>query len=327
MAVTTYNTEHLIEAEVYSDELKKLLEDELSATKYVRWLTDFATGEEINIPSIGQNVAKDYVENTGVEYEPLASGNFTFRITEYLQSGNYITNKMKQDSKWSALLEAAFVPNQHRAIMVRVETDVFGLQSEQTAGDTNAINGAAHRLIATGANQVFNMQDVARAKYALRKANVPMTNLVAVVSPEVAFHIESVMLNEANLIYNPKFEGIVREGGAITGLQFKFQIAGVDFYESEYLADIASETIGETTVTNAKACLFFSTASGDITPFIGSWRQMPKVDSEYNKDKQRFEYVTTARYGVALYRPENLVVVIASAPAGLIVGEDEDASS
>jgi hypothetical protein len=43
---------------------------------------------------------------------------------------------------------------------------------------------------------------------------------------------------------------------------------------------------------------------------MGAWRQMPEVDSEYNKDEQREEYVTTARYGVKLYRPEGLVVCL-----------------
>ena len=47
-----------------------------------------------------------------------------------------------------------------------------------------------------------------------------------------------------------------------------------------------------------------------VLPFVGAWRQMPQVDSEYNKDFQREEYVTTARYGVKLYRPENLVCVL-----------------
>jgi hypothetical protein len=55
--------------------------------------------------------------------------------------------------------------------------------------------------------------------------------------------------------------------------------------------------------------LFFSAAS-TAAPFVGAWRQMPEVDYEYSKDQQRHEYVTTARYGVKLYRPENMVRVI-----------------
>ena len=43
---------------------------------------------------------------------------------------------------------------------------------------------------------------------------------------------------------------------------------------------------------------------------MGAWRQMPEVDYDYNKDFQRDEFVTTARYGVKLYRPENMVRVV-----------------
>jgi hypothetical protein len=60
---------------------------------------------------------------------------------------------------------------------------------------------------------------------------------------------------------------------------------------------------------NGKANLFFS-ADQAATPFVGAWRQSPEVDTEYNKDFQRQEFVTTARYGVKLYRPENMVRVI-----------------
>jgi hypothetical protein len=43
---------------------------------------------------------------------------------------------------------------------------------------------------------------------------------------------------------------------------------------------------------------------------MGAMRQMPKVDGGYNYNKQREEYVTTARYGLKVYRPENLVCVL-----------------
>ena len=37
---------------------------------------------------------------------------------------------------------------------------------------------------------------------------------------------------------------------------------------------------------------------------------MPTVYSEFNKDQQREEYLTVSRYGLDLYRDENLVVVL-----------------
>ena len=101
-----------------------------------------------------------------------------------------------------------------------------------------------------------------------------------------------------------------------TGMKFLRNIYGFDVYVSNHLADITSETINTVaassgTVTNGKATLFFS-AAPDVIPFVGAWAQQPTVDSEYNKDFQREEYVTTARYGVKLYRPENLVVGVSS---------------
>lgn len=310
MAVTTLNTQNMIQTEVWSSQLKEILLDELIATKYVKWLSEFPTGDEFNIPSIGQAVAEDYIENTPVDFQPIVTGNFKFRIKEYKQSGHYITKKMKQDSMYSSLIEANFVPSEARAIAVEVEKDILGLQSEQTASDGNDINGIAHRFVCSGTSGAFAIADIAKAKLALRKANVPMQNLVAIVNPEVAYQIETLMADEQKLIYNPKWEGIVREGGAITGTQFRFSILGVDVYESDYLAEIASETVDGVSVSDAHACLMFANVS-PYQPFIGAWRQMPEVDTEYNKDYQRFEYVTTARYGVALYRPENFVVMLA----------------
>ena len=89
---------------------------------------------------------------------------------------------------------------------------------------------------------------------------------------------------------------------------FVRNVFGFDVYESNYLAT-ANETIGGKTTTSGKANLFFS-ADSSVVPFIGAWRQMPTVYSEFNKDQQREEYLTVSRYGLDLYRDENLVVVL-----------------
>ena len=302
---TTVNTDHLIRSEVWSSQLKDILLDELMATKYVNWLSEFPDGDTFTIPSIGQAQVDDYEEDTSVNYRAMDTGEFQFQITEYLSSGTYITNKMKQDSFYMSQLVSQFVPKQSRAIMERLETDILALQSQQTAGNTNTINGAAHRFVASGTNDTMTVTDFAKAKYALGKANVPMTNLVAIVDQSVAFAIETAP-NLSNISNNPMWEGIVSTG-ITTGMRFVKNVYGFDVYVSNYLADVASETVDGNSVTNAKANLFFS-AAPDVLPFVGAWRQMPKVDSEYNKDYQREEYVTTARYGVKLFRPENFVV-------------------
>jgi hypothetical protein len=93
-------------------------------------------------------------------------------------------------------------------------------------------------------------------------------------------------------------------------------VYGFDVYCSNYLKDVTDGALNtaadagvDFSTVNGKANLFFS-ADQAAQPFVGAWRQQPEVDYEYNKNKQRDEYVTTARYGVKLYRPENMVRVV-----------------
>jgi len=310
MSWQTSGMEHLIRSNLWSKEIKDVLEDDVFAMKYVRMLQDFPDGDTINIPSIGQAEVYDYAEGQAVKYTAMDTGNFTFSITDYIQSATYITNKAKQDSFYMNELVSSFVPKQSRAIAKAMEVDILALgPNSQTAANTNAINGAAHRWIGSGTNETLSATDFAKARFALQKANVPMTNLVAIVDPSVEFAL-STATNLVNVSNNPQWEGVVRDGMS-TGMQFRFNIYGFDVYVSQNLkVNTATENIGTpSTAVGAVNNLFFSAAS-DVNPFIGSIRQAPKVDSEYNKDFQRDEYVTTCRYGFKLYRPENMICVV-----------------
>src|SRR5258708_3607519 len=88
-------------------------------------------------------------------------------------------------------------PRQHRALMEAVETRIFAVaNSGQTASNPNTINTADHRWVGHGTSQSIVIADFAKADYALRKANVPMTNLVAVVDPSVAYTLPT----QANMV-------------------------------------------------------------------------------------------------------------------------------
>lgn len=208
-------------------------------------------------------------------------------------------------------LVSSFVPGQARAIMTELERDILALGPDnQTSADTNTINGAYHRYVGGGTDEVIELADFQRARYALQKAAVPLTNLVAIVDPSVEMTL-STLSNLTTLDSNPRWEGIVRDGMSETGMQFRFNIYGWDVYTSEYLKkNTGTEAIsGVTAPVGSVNNLFFSAAPG-VSPFVGNMRQAPMVDSEYNKDLQRDEYVTTARWGLGLLRPENLVTVV-----------------
>ena len=303
------NDDHLIRSNLWSRQIKEVLEDELVGLKYVDMLTEFTDGETFNIPSIGQAEVLDYVEGTQIKYTGMDTGNFTFTIDQYKSSATYISEKFKQDSMYMSRVVSSFVPQQARAIAVAMEVKVLAVAAEgQTLTSLNPINGANHRWVGRGTNETLAVSDFARANYALDKANVPAANRVAIVDPSVGYAL-STNTNITSAAYNPKWEGIIRDGG-LTGTKFALNIFGFDVYTSNYLkVNAASETIDSVTAAAGVNNLFFSAAQ-DVLPWVGLIRQPPKVDSEFNKDWQRDEYVTTCRYGFKLFRPENMVVVV-----------------
>lgn len=301
--------EHLIRSNLWSTELKEVLVDKLIGMQWVDWISDFPDGDTINIPSMGMAEVLNYVEGEAVRYTAMDTGNFTFTISKYKSSATWITNKMKQDSFYTARLVSAFVPKQSRALGKAMEVDMLAVGPlGQTASNTNAINGASHRWVGAGSSETIAITDFAKAKFALDKANVPEVNRVAVVDPSAEYTLNT-LTNLVNVSNNPRWEGIITTGLA-GGMQFIRNIYGFDVYVSNNLyTNTTSETISSVTAAAGVNNLFFS-AAPEVLPIVGAVRQAPKVDSEYNKDFQREEYVTTCRYDFKLYRPENMVVVV-----------------
>lgn len=304
---------HLIRSNLWSTQLKETLLDELIGTRYVKLITDFPDGDTLNIPSIGQFDVQDYDENEAMRYTAADTGNFTFTVNKYKSSATYITEKMKQQSYVMNEIVSSFVPKQHRAIAKAMEVDILAAGNDgQTASNLNAINGANHRWVASGTGNTIALKDFALANYALTMANVPPVNKIAIVHPSVAYNLETAT-NLVNVSNNPQYQGIINTGLS-TGIRFIRNIYGFDVYESQNLKSSISETVNAVAVTNGVANLFFS-AAPDVLPLVGLIRQPPKVDSDYNKDLQREEYVTTCRYGFKLFRPENMVCVLSDATA------------
>lgn len=311
------NNEHLVRSNIWSSQLKEVFLEHLLGTNYVDWLSDFPDGDTINIPSIGQMETLDYAEGQAIRYTGMDTGNFTFTINKYKSSATFITEKMKQDSFYTSRLVSSFVPKMQRALAKTMEVDFLATgNAAQTASSLNAINGANHRFVGSGVvNSVAAMspKDFARAKYALAMANVPQTQLIAIVHPSVGYQLET-LTNLVNVSNNIHWEGVITSGLS-TGMRFIKNIYGFDVWESQNLPGGITETInGLTVTTNGVSNCFFS-AAADALPIVGAVRQPPKVDSEYNKDLQREEYVVTSRYDFKLFRPENYVCVLTDATA------------
>lgn len=303
--------ENLVRAELWSSELKDVLQEQLMGTKYVRMLSGFPDGNQFTIPSVGELPMRETAELTPVVYDTMDTGEFNFTIDRYVEAATFITDKAKQDSYYSQQLIGMFPTKMRRALDENLESSVFSLANTQTANDLNTINGAAHRFVASGSsNTVLALDDFAKAKYALDKAQAGGTR-VAIIDPSQEYVFNTLVGAQA-FTNNPAFGGIVNGGfvSEVTGMRFIRNIFGFDVYVSNFLATPADTTINSVSVPASPVTNIFMSVGGDLTPFVGAYRQMPRVEYERNKDLRRDEYVMNARFGLKLYRPECLVSVI-----------------
>lgn len=303
--------DHLVRTELWSSELKDILQEQLMGTKYVRMLNGFPDGNQFNIPSVGELPMREVAENTPVTYDSMDTGEFTFSIDRYVEAATFITDKAKQDSYYSQQLIGMFPTKMRRALDENLEGSVFALANTQTVDDTNTINGAAHRFVASGSsNTVLSLDDFAKAKYALDKAQAGGTR-VAIIDPSQEYVFNTLVGAQA-FTNNPAFGGIVNGGfvNEVTGMRFIRNIFGFDVYVSNFLATPTDSTIDSVSVPASPVTNIFMSVGGDLTPFVGAYRQLPRVEYERNKDMRRDEYVMNARFGLKLYRPECLVGVI-----------------
>lgn len=300
---------NLVRAELYSTELKDILQERLMADGMVRWLQNFPDGNQLTIPSIGELPMREVSEGTPVAYDALDTGEFNLTIDRYVESATYITDKAKQDAFYAQQLIGMFPMKMRRALDENMESSVLSLANTQTTNDLNAINGASHRFVASGvSNTVLALDDFAKAKYALDKA-AAFGARVCIIDPSQEYVFNNLVGAQA-FTNNPAFEGIVQTGFSDSGMRFIRNFFGFDVYVSNFLATPADTTINSISVPASPVSNIFMTTGGDLTPFVGAYRQMPRVEYERNKDMRRDEYVMNARFGLKLFRPECLVTVI-----------------
>ena len=316
--INTLSNAAAIRATIYSGILREALEPELVAMNYVDVINSFPDGDKWQDVEMGTATVSDYHEGEEIDFKGLDISTRDFEINEYVNSGHYVTAKFAQDSYLANQIMAKVPALEARAIAADLEQKILGLAMKQTNNSANKLNGMPHRFVAGTATEGWGNltpEDFAFASVALKKVNY-VGPKVAIIPSYQEYKIVSNPRIKASLQYNPKFEGIVREG-AMTGMKFSFNIYGWDVYTSEYLPVSSGETSLKdredaqtfSAVTSAGVAILFANIP-DRRPFRMAWRQMPKFEGEWNMAKQREEYVTIARYGLDLGDVENLVVIL-----------------
>ena len=308
MALDTSNNSHLVRTNVWANEVKDVLQEELMLDSHVRWITEFPDGDTLNIPTLSEMTVRNYSEGAQVTLDDPTTGNFTLTIDKYYQSGFKIPEKFRHDSFYVSVAESNFVQKLTRALLEQKESDIANLQSGQTSGNPNSINGVDHRYVGTGTARVITLADVQKAKLALDKAKVMRGNRRAFVDPEVTYQLQQI----SNVIQQDVYgsNAHIREG--MNGTAYVGRFAGFDLFESLFLDTSLTDAItatapsaGSLTASAGVANMFMGEEA-----FIGAMRAMPDMDAWYDNNTRSDVYHVTMRYGIKLYRPESLVVVI-----------------
>ena len=312
---SVWGATHMERNEIFNTQLKEVFLDQLFASQWVNFIGDFMDGDNYKINSVGELTIDQKSEATSLPVRRPDSGQFLFNINEYVGVKTAFTDVFFEDDFMAPQVLSTTVDRMMRAFEEYLETRVLRLQREQTDDDENAINGVAHRFTANGTIRDLTIQDFAFARYSLEKANVPLSNQVCLIDPSQEFNAN--VFSQVTSSDNPKWEGIL-ESGFIngTGIRFVKNIYGFDVYVSNYLDSEAAvegaldDYQGNVTATvvGDKASLFFSALDPMSLPFIGAWRRRPVVKSWRDEDKETEFHEMSSRFGLALFRPENLVV-------------------
>jgi hypothetical protein len=292
---------YVVRAEVWSKMIQDELQEELMGQELIQWLTDFPDGDQLNIPTLGSLSTRDYTENTPITIDDPTVGEFNLVIDKYVQSGIGIVDKLKQDIFYMEMLTSKFPEQVTRAIKERLEYDIFQLHKKQTDNDANSINGQAHRFLATGSGGVMSLADFAQAKLSLDKAFVSKVGRAAIVDPTVSYQMVQVDNVIRQDVYGPQSN--LKDGFGST--KFIGTYLGFDVYESNMLDDATA--LDYTTGGSLIANIFMGPEA-----FVGAMRLAPEIEQSRDWEKKRDIYHITSRYGLGLYRPEGLVVVLSA---------------
>lgn len=318
------NTSALRRAEVYSALILDTIKDDFLPEGIHRNVTDFMDGDTLHITTFGDVVLRDIEEDQPIPVDPLDTGEVTLAITEYVGSGLYMSDKVRDDAWKAAQFDAAIVPKQARAIKEKWESDLLAaFPNGQVQAAANAVNGYAHRYVASGNNQTFSVEDLIYAKLSLDKANAAETRIL-IVDPlhEASFN---AMSNLVNGMANPQYEGIVNTGFG-KNMRFIRNIMGFDIYVSNRLKRVASEAVNTSAITvpapnasdtavNAIAAIALAVGDDMETPIMGAWRRQPTFEGEREARRQRDMFFATARWGFGLQRTQTGLTILASGTA------------
>ena len=310
MTQLTTNTRAFIEAEQYSSFILTNMHDGLMPASWYRDVSDFGTGETLNIKTIGTATLQDISEDTPIVYNPIETGNVTLQIQNFKGDGWSVSDTLREDGAQIDQLMAARSQESTRAFQEEFETNFFKVCNEtQTDAAANLVNGFPHRIASAATDDVAILKHFIDMKIAFDKAQVPYAGRVCAVDPVVAATLDQLVTIQSDVT---DFAKQILEQGFDRDHQFLMNLYGWNIITSNRL-DKGNFGDGSESVTGAVANVFMNILDDNTKPIMAAFRRMPKVEGERNKDLDRDEFVVRSRYGLGPQREDTIGILITSA--------------
>lgn len=310
MTQITDNTRAFIEAEQYSSFILTNLHDGMLPNTFYRNVSDFGTGETLNIKNIGTVTLQEVTDGTPLIYNPIDTGNVTLTITDFVGDAWAVRTSLREDGAQIEQLMAARSQESTRAFQEEFETNFLSVcNATQTDLDPNTIEGFPHRIASTESNNVISTALLIDMKVAFDKAHVPYAGRVGIIDPLCGATLDKLVTINRDVT---PFGQMILENGFDRDHEFLMNFYGWNLITSNRLPKGAFGD-GTTTVTDGVANIFMSVLDDNHKPIMAAFRRMPKVMGEFNKDLDQDEFVVRSRYGLGPQRDDTLGVIITSA--------------
>jgi hypothetical protein len=270
-------------------------------------------GDVLNIKTVGSVVLQETAEDVPLVYNPIETGQITFRITEYVGDAWRVSDDLREDGAQIDQLMAARAMESTRALQERFETDFLRAASAPfIAATTNLpVNGFGHFRVANTVNNIFDVDFLIDMRLAADKANVPASGRVFIVDPVV-----EATLNKKITITNDvtDFAKNILERGLAQGQRFITNWFGWDIMTSNRLF-VGAANDGITSLANVVYNLGMCILDDQTKPVMGAWRRQPSVTGDRDFERRADKFQTTSRYGFGLQRIDTLFCVATSTTA------------
>lgn len=308
-----------VEAQQYSQFILDNLHDVLLPEGMWRDVSDFGSGQTLNIKTVGTVTLQDAAEDVPLVFNPIDKGTITLSITDYVGDAWRVTDVLREDGSQIDTLMSMRAMESTRAFGEHHETKFLAASDfSATPTDVYTINGRPHRWVAgDNTTRVIRLADFIAMKLSFDKAGVPQAGRIAIVDPAVEATINSLVLNTTSVNYNPQFEGLMTTGFA-NSHRFVRNIMGFDVYTSNFLkVKTAAEALNasayglpnDTAEIGDVANIFMCVADDGCKPIMHAWRRMPKTEGWRDEETLSDKFQVTSRFGFGVQRKDTLGVV------------------